>query len=562
MPEMAQNDNYSLNYSRQIGDHNLDMGLERLRETVMINPYTGPNNKYFFSPGVTENLEFMVWNWFDSPFAAPGYAQSNLTLYNNMSTRGNPRVPHLYSVQLLPGVDYHAYSTSDSIYINDLWHVNQFWTVMAGLRYDNWKVENYKGKELDTSAVSPRLEVKYDLRGDNRQLLSLSYAHFRGTIGFPTLGAYGRRPTDIKILKYWSQGEPGVMYPVSRSTFLEESNYSLFRVLDETFDTRINPDIKPDVAKQVEFAYRRSFEKGGFIRISVVHRSYDDLLYRRGTTEVVTDTADTINPATRLLNYLDLDPFNEKKYYGLEIEWELPLYTSNASRVTANGGWTSCRSLERYAWGDTLSTAGIRWDDVYAANGYNIDDYNPYGEGARSIHNTFNLWVTWNYGKPGQVRSTVAVLGSYTSGAPSTLSFTEYLRGMNQTYYPGEPMLPLTDNSPTTISHTIGKRGQFLGQDSYNVNLKWTLNIPIPVKLVTFKNLVAFTELTINNVLNEMRPSYSGTANSSTRSRASADYHTNYSTAAAQNNFTAMSQYGVPSWGGSRSYGFSAGIRF
>jgi hypothetical protein len=353
------------------------------------------------------------------------------------------------------------------------------------------------------------------------------------------------------------------MYPVSKSQFLDESNYSVFRVLDETFDTRINPDIKPDVAKQVEFAYRRSFEKGGYIRVSFVHRYYDDLLYRRGTTEVVWDTADAINPASRLLNYLDTDPYNEKKYYGLELEWELPLYSSATSRVTANGGWTSCRSLERYAWGDTLNTAGIRWDDVYIANGYNIDDYNPFGEGPRGRHNTFNLWLPWNYGRPGQVRSTVAVLGNYTSGSPESLSFTEYLPGMNATY-PGTPILPTANNSPSTLSHSIGKRGQFIGQDNYNVDLKWTLNIPIPTKLAFFKSLVAFTELTINNVFNDLLPSGYTRGNDSTiRSRASATYHTGYSTVAAQNNFTAMSEYGIPAgWSYSRSFGFSAGIRF
>jgi outer membrane receptor protein involved in Fe transport len=561
-PEEAQNDNYSLNYSKTIDNHNLDIGIERLQEKVMINPYTGPNNKYFYSPGMTENMEFMVWNWFESPFVAPGWAEANLTVYNRMSGRGNPIVPHLYSVQLLEGVDYHAYNTSDSIYINDLWHINQNWTVMAGLRYDNWKVENYKGTELDTSAVSPRLEVKYDIRGDNRQLLTLSYAHFRGTIGFPTLGPYGRRPTDIKVLNYWSKGDPGVMYPVSRAEFLNESNYSVFRVLDETFDTKINPNIKPDVAKQWEFAYRRSFEKGGFMRASFVYRDYDDLLYRRGTDEVVWDTADAINPASRLLNYLDLDPYNERKYYGLEIEFELPLYTSAESRVTANGSWTSCRSYERAAWGDTLNTAGIRWDDIYQTNGFNIDDYNPYGEGPRSIHNTFNMWVTWNYGRPGQVRSIIAVLGNYTTSSPTSLTFSEYLPGMNATY-PGTQILPSTGNSPSSLSHIIGKKGQFVGQDSYSMNMKWTLNIPIPTKLGFFKNLVGFTELTINNVPKWQTLGGASRSNDSTvRSRVAANYHTGYSTAAANNNFTAMSEYGVQSYSGSRSFAFSAGLRF
>ena len=160
------------------------------------------------------------------------------------------------------------------------------------------------------------------------------------------------------------------------------------------------------------------------------------------------------------------------------------------------------------------------------------------------------------------MRSTIAVLGNYVSGTPGSLTFGERLPGTHATEYPGQTILPGAGNSPTTLTHYIGKKGQFIGQDSYNVNMKWTLNIPIPAKLTAFKNLVAFTELTVNNLFNERRPGYGTSNDGTTRSRYLNTYHTNYSTSAAQNNFTGMSEYGVPTWGGSRSYGFSAGIRF
>jgi len=559
-PELRQNDNYSLNYTWTNGVHNIDVGFERLKETGLVDVYAGPNNRIFYAPGINMNQDFAVYNWFLSPFAQTAYANANLSTYNTLIGSGNAYVPTMRVYNVQPDADYHTYDTSDAIYINNLWQINDNWSVMAGLRYDNWKIETYKGTELDTSDISPRFEVKYDINGDNKQLLTLSYAHLRGTIGFGNLGGYGRRPTDSQSIYFWNQGDEGnEVYFVPRGEILEPDNYKLFRHTDNSYAMYISPDVKPEVAKQIELSYRRSFETGGFVRASASYRAYDDNLYRRGTTDVERDPADTSldpdNPAgKRLVSWLDIDPYNDRRYYGFELEWEVPIYRSAMSRVTANGNWTSGRSRGRVTWGDENATTAIRFDDLYATAGYNIDEYNAFGEYTGSRHNVFNMWVTWTYGRPGKTQSTLAVRGNYTTGAPGSLSFTEYLPGAVATET-NPAILPNTSNTPTTLAYFHGNRGQFIGPDYYHVDLKWSLNIPV------YKRLTFFTELTIGNIFNDVLISSHYRDTSTTiKNRASAAYNTNYVVQAAIGN---LSQFGLPSgFTVFRTYGFNTGFRF
>jgi hypothetical protein len=323
--------------------------------------------------------------------------------------------------------------------------------------------------------------------------------------------------------------------------------------MNSNFANFISPDVKPEVGKQIEFSYRRAFENGGFFRASFVHRNYGDNLYRRGTTNVLWDEVDLINPASQLENWLDIDPYNDRKYVGLELEWQVPLYRSRMSSVTANGGWTSARSKGRVTWGDERATTAIRFDDIYAQYGYNIDEYNAYGEYAASRHNRFNLWVTWNYGLPGQVRSTLSIRGNFTTGSPYSLSQTDYLPGYGTDNRP--VYAPGTDNTPTTIAYFYGNRGQFIGPDYRYIDLKWTLNIPI------WKKLTAFAELGINNFLNDVNvEGYGRVDNTATRVMTASTYNREYRMSTSMSDISA---YGVPNtWSRFRDYTFSTGIRF
>jgi hypothetical protein len=562
--ELRQNETYSANYYWSNGTHSVDIGVERLKETGLVDVYNGMNNKRFFVPGISADKKYAVYNYFLSPLNTDAWRNANYSRWAAITATGAAYIPeYLYYTQ--EGDDMHNYDTSDAFYLNDLWLINNKWTVMAGLRFDKWTNESHYGTDISSSDISPRLEVKYDINGDNRQILSLSYAHFRGTLGFGNLGSYQRRPGNITVQNYWSAtpaSEYNRMTLVELSDILNTNNYTESRRYNADFGKYITSDLKPELSRQIEFAYRRSFSNGGFIRSSIVYRKFEDNLYRRGVVNVLTDEIDWTGSRTTIENWLDYDPDNPRRYYGIEFEWSVPLYRTATSYVEASGFWTSSRSKGRVTWGDENATTAIRFDDIYAEAGYNIDEYDAFGEYASSRHNRFNFRVTWTYGNPGQVQSTLGVLGQYTTGAPTSYSLTEYLPGVAS----GDTrprILPVSNDTPGTLAYFLGGgRGVFTGPDAYYVDLKWSLSIPI------YNKLRAFTELTIGNVFNDLLVSgYLITENWETTNRIRipgiANTTTQYSHRINTSNVAYSIRFGTPSgyttW---RTYGFSCGLRF
>lgn len=554
--ELRQNNNISANYFWTNGEHNIDVGAEQLKETYLGYESAGANRRRFYVPGRAANGNYAVYNWFAGPFTDP--AIIGAAKYNAITAFGSGFVPEMATYSESGSGDLKDKDTTNSLYVNDQWMINANWSLMAGLRYDNWKVQNRVGTEVNTHGFSPRVEVKYDLNGDNRHLVSLSYAHLRGTIGQGNLGTYARRPGNLITRHFWNEGA-GAIHLVDQAALFNTANYASFQRMNLDAGKEINPNLRPEMAKQLELTYRRGFEKGGFFRTALVYRKYVDLWYRHGIDELVQDGATV---TTR--NMLDFDPANNRSYKGLELEWNLPLYRSANSSVDLNGFWTSGRSLGRVTWSDGGASTAIRFDKEYQAAGYSIDRYNAYGEYANSVHNNVKMWLSWTYGTPGRIQSSLSLLGNYQTGAPYSNTFSEYLPGLTTGDTRPMAINTYTKDTPTSIAYFMGPRGQFIGPDTYYVDLKWNLTFPVA------KKVKLFTELTIGNLFNHLIPANTsnGTAGinrpASTVIRgggaAGSTFDRTYN---IQNTDAAYSSYGlVYNYAFGRSFSFDCGIRF
>ena len=92
-------------------------------------------------------------------------------------------------------------TTTDSLFLNDRWNLNQYLTFNLGVRHENTKARATGDLiPISTTNTSPRLGVSYDPRGDGKYKFDVTYATYAGRYNPALIGA----TTPV--------GNPGVIY--------------------------------------------------------------------------------------------------------------------------------------------------------------------------------------------------------------------------------------------------------------------------------------------------------------------------------------------------------------
>ncbi len=141
--------------------------------------------------------------------------------------------------------------TSWGYYLQDTWAITDSFTLTPGLRYDTYANENVNGsigRELEDSALTPKLTGTYKLTSTDKMTASL-YQAYR-TPGLPET--------------YWA------------------SNGGL---------TSSNPDLKPETNNAAELMYQHDFSKKDTIKLSGYYYQVDDyILWRLGNSPATRGT--------------------------------------------------------------------------------------------------------------------------------------------------------------------------------------------------------------------------------------------------------------------------------
>jgi hypothetical protein len=559
-----------INYNWFNGIHNVDIGYERLKDIVLEPPAFGPSGKRFYSPGRREDGQFIVWNYVGSDVqTGTGQVANGVAGLTYETVRGSQGyIPEMYASDYEPGDPTPEYTT-DSFYVNDLWTINQNWNVMLGLRYDSWKAEGINGEFINSSAISPRFEVKYDLLGNNQHLLSASYAHFRSTIGMGTLGInYAQQPGQKTYRYFWNNGNgtPSAPEWVTLEEVQDSEKYGfLYALTDSSLLYEVDPKIKPTNTIEYAVSYRRAFENGGYFRITGIVRTFQDIWNTKGTpTPVIT------NPMTNgyggYLQQLAVNPDAKRDHKGIEMEWSYPLYKSANQSLLFEGNWTINRTTgtNPYREGYYDFTTEVYRLDLYKALEIPEDDYAPYGEFRFSNHNVIKAWLTWSLGERGGIRNTFSLLARYTHGGPFNLNVTKNLNQADPAYLDYWERTPAGTISSVGISssyrHYINGRGRFTDNDHYDADFAWNFTIPIKGRLHFFAEFHAYS---IFNVVMPWGDNNGLDSPVSIRVPAAAGAWTHdYTGAFKVDQFDRFGLVNANRLLGERTYDFSCGIRF
>ena len=493
------------------GNHTIDMGLGQLKEVTFGGGYPGMNGAQFYVPGRVSDGRYVVFNALGDPRAdltvpASAGGQGSSALWR---TTGRVPMALLSTTSGASGTPPDNTDTSQAIFVNDLYTLNNNWSFMGGLRFEKYLVDNRSGRMVSSSDALPRLTVKYDLNGDNKHVFDLNYGVFRGTIGQGAMGGnFTRRPNNQTQNMYWNKGtawtsgSPNNPYLVDQATLVNLSNYTTlnFGNTDSYYD--LDPKLKPESRESWTMNYKRAFT-GGFFRISLIADTFHDLWYAKADPgmpliEVKDFTGQGLASKYGYHQILTTDPYGKRDYRSLEMEWQQELSKGDKHLVLWNGNWTMSRTRSTQTWREgNVGSSNPTFYNEYAADGVPKDAYNPYGELAGvSQHHNIKTWLTLQIGAPKGVQNSLTLLASYFSGTPYSLTQNMALPTSVQGH---SSQLTATSWTAQYASYFInGARGQFLNQDSpVTIDLQWNMTIPMPGTKIT-----AFTAVTIYDVFN------------------------------------------------------------
>jgi len=389
---------------------------------------------------------------------------------------------------------YYRYGDSDgtveannySYYVNDLWSVNDNHSIMAGLRLDKFYAANSLRELSSYMLPTVRLEYKWDIHGDQSRLLNVSFGQFHTFQGLGPFARAGMTPTDgnIREIRYWDKGT-ATPYLVDLSDLLKHENYGYSTALAETGGTfNVDPDWRSTVSTEFAFGMTRNLSIGGFWKATFVYRTWanDWDFYPGG---IITDTTGTKTFERILKNASGY----ERKYTGLELEWEIPIH----KRLTFLGSYTYNRFMHNTP--DSVDNPAY-----WVLDNNNSVDWSAYRDevmGGRQVWAPVRLRQPEHYLKvfllfdvsSGRVKSSLAFDGQFTSASPINYTYTygigepyklypELITGPGATPVPGTTGRGGMSNAAAYF-HTIG----LSHNDSWTLSLRYLITVPIYRKL-------------------------------------------------------------------------------
>jgi carboxypeptidase family protein/TonB-dependent receptor-like protein len=315
-----------------------------------------------------------------------------------------------------------------SVFANDKWDLSNHWSLNIGVRYDkNDAVDQSRNKTSDDSAVSPRLGVIYDVRGDGRNRITASYAQYVSHIdnGVNDNVAVGGQPGSI----YFNYRGPEINAPGTPASQLVPTDQVIKRMFDwfnsvggvtgykdiatifiPGLSGKLNGSLKSPNAKEYALGYGRQIGSNGYVRGDLIHRTYGDFY----TSRTDTTTGQNVDANG---NKVDVTVFENssgglsRRYNGVQLQGAYRL-----RRLNLGGNYTYS-TLKGNVEGETFNNA-----TVTAGN----DDYPEYTKFAQNIpvgylnediRHRINVYGNYEFPLPwGSLN--LGVLERYHSGAP------------------------------------------------------------------------------------------------------------------------------------------------
>jgi outer membrane receptor for ferrienterochelin and colicin len=481
----------------------------------------------------THDLTAGVQNALDERFADNRQYVNDWAFWSDFRYEGNTAIP-IYSPTSSGGryqsrliylpIEIGSMTTSyetDSIFVNDIWTLNDKWTFNLGLRYDEnigFRADGVKSAEDDI--LSPRLSVNYDLRGDGEHVFNASYSVYAQRIGdaaddgsqagstsFARLNYTGPQTENYLDVIQWindTYGEGFFLDPLNHpNTLLWEedlhSSSNLSRGMlgspDQVFGyvdangNVVESGLNSPNTVETRLGYQTRFGSKGFLKTDFVHRDFEDFYVDH--TDTTTGLTANGNADLNVINNQG-NGLYKKEYNGIQttFQWRF----SESFNLLGNYTWSQLTG--NTDGGDSsgiLTTTGAL--TVYPE--YNdFPNRSPVGYLSGDQRHILNLFALFDLNtRFGDFNFSLSE--RFASGSPYSISWTLDLDEFGSAYG-----LPDPANNDFGYESPDEDSVYYLGRGTERSDDLWETNLGINWNLHLFKKLELFVEIDIINIFN------------------------------------------------------------
>jgi len=416
-------------------------------------------------------------------------------------------------------------TTTSSVYVNDMWTIDDHHSVMLGLRADIFSLKDSVRTVHSYTKITPRLEYKFDLKGDQRHLFAASLAQFHQMAAVNVYWPFIEGRWANTSWRYWTGAalsDPNLRktgyYLVGYDDLMNPANYT------EEYDSLLSGKLFGDVDKNfrpptsTEFSawYRHTFPSGGSFKVSFNNRTWSDL-YSMFPSSVFAWNNPRGGVENKIKAVLKNTSDYTRTYNGVELLWDFPItrkvsfggnytysrFLHNQTGIGSGtkedyigeGGYSATATtgstaiiLETPGWFDTMFSK-----DVVDADGnflYNFGGHNAWAPMQRQ-YNEFSLgyYLIVNLTQ-GKARSNFTLRGNYRGG--ETRYDSVFIRTGKEILPEGPDGIRYNQYSGQGDQLDSGKSvyfGQSTTNDSFSNDFSYNLNMPIAKRLSWFLNV-------------------------------------------------------------------------
>jgi len=403
-------------------------------------------------------------------------------------------------------------------YVNDHWTINEKHSVMLGFRLDNFNLKDSERTVHSYTKITPRLEYKYDMLGDQRHLFAASYGQFHQMANMNLYWPFIKTKWGNTNRLLWSgdavdqSKKARGYYLVDKEDILNPANY--FLAAEPTLSGAMFGDVdkgfKPPTSTEYSAWYRHTFPNGGYVKVSFNNRTWADL-YDYFPSEVFEwENPNTHAKSKRIKATLrNTDEFT-RTYNGLELQWDFPItkkvaFGGNYTYSSYKHNQTGIGSSSRYIGGNSAQSVALQtpwwFDEVFSRNvevngnvvwsGNGRATWSPMQKQDAEFAIGYYLIVNLTQGK---ARSNFTLRGRYT-GPSFEYEGANVMTGT--AVMPGVVNYPMDEHTQLN-NYMLVPFGSYTRGESFYNSLAYNLNMPLA------KGLSWFINISVDNVFNHI----------------------------------------------------------
>lgn len=378
-----------------------------------------------------------------------------------------------------------------SLFVNDVWRLDNHWNFNLGLRYDHTTIHlDPEGDRFSNTTVTPRLSATFDPLGNGRNRFTLSLAEYAGQYDASTFSATSvSNSVPVRLYRYYGSGngsdalnaDGSVNWSVWGKAAGSVGQANPYFATPNPLTNRVvtaDPGTKAPRAREASLAYRYE-DSAQSLTATVIHKVQDHYVGLRYLGVPGTEA----NGANQ--QYFTDDGM-KTRYEGLELQYQRQITTE--FKAGGNLTWSYTRANA----GQGVGTSSRNQFGNLIPNDL-VDPFGPQSGQWSSSSTPFTLHLdlgyTHDFGKYGKVDATL--LGNFWSR-----SFSGY-RG-----YTGP-----TNADVQSYGYPDSVTRYYAGSPLWWPQ-QYSVDFHLGYEVAVYRGVKAFTALDVLNLFNHMMPMY------------------------------------------------------